>query len=118
MKKQEKFRGKYRIKSSRAQWHSYDDGIFFVTFCTKNRQHSLGEIVGGQMMLSKIGEYTDQEIRDVSVRHPYAQIPFWVVMPDHVHLLIIIDPEKIPYAHTPIQSIETAPLAPSLRGLA
>ena len=111
MKKQEKFRGKYRIESSRAQWHSYDDGIFFVTFCTKNRRHSLGEIVGGEMMLSKIGEYMDQEIRDVSVRHPYAQIPFWAVMPDHVHLLIKIDPEMIPYPHTPAQSIETAPQA-------
>ena len=32
MKKQEKFRGKYRIKSSRAQWHSYDDGIFLSLF--------------------------------------------------------------------------------------
>ena len=63
------------------------------------------------MILSKIGVYTDQEIRDVSVRHPYAQIPFWVVMPDHVHLLIKIDPEKIPYAHTPAQSMETAPSA-------
>jgi len=75
MKKQEKFRGKYRIKSSRAQWHSYDDGIFFVTFCTKNRLHSLGEIVGGEMMLSKIGEYTDHEIRDVGVRRPYEVWP-------------------------------------------
>ena len=100
MKKQEKFRGKYRIESSRAQWHSYDGGIFFVTFCTKNRRHSLGEIVGGEMILSKIGKYTDQEIRAVNVRHPYAHIPFWAVMPDHIHLLIKIDSEKIPYEHT------------------
>lgn len=102
MKKQEKFRGKYRIESSRAQWHSYDGGVYFVTFCTKNRRHFLGEIVGGEMHLSEIGEYADWEIRSVSVRHPYAQIPFWAVMPDHVHLLIIIDPNKVPYGHSSV----------------
>ena len=109
MKKQEKFRGKFRIESSRAQWHSYNGGIYFVTFCTKNRRHSLGEIVGGEMKLSEIGKYADQEIRSVSVRHPYAQIPFWAVMPDHVHLLIIIDPKKVETSPAARLQNETSP---------
>lgn len=40
----EKFQNKYRIPSARAAWHDYGGGAYFVTICTKNREHSFGEI--------------------------------------------------------------------------
>jgi|GEM_PF-309583 len=42
-----KFYNKYRISSSRALWHGYDGGVYFVTICTQNREHYFGEIVVG-----------------------------------------------------------------------
>ena len=39
----EKFKGKYRIKSARASWHDYNGGAYFITICTKNRVHYFGE---------------------------------------------------------------------------
>ena len=40
----EKFQNKYRVKSARATWHDYSGGAYFITVCTKNREHSFGEI--------------------------------------------------------------------------
>ena len=49
------------------------------------------------MILSSIGEYMDEQFRDVQNHYPYADIPLWVVMPDHVHAIIGINHDKIPY---------------------
>lgn len=35
------------------------------------------------MQLSKIGKYFEEQIRNVSEHYPYAEIPLWVIMPDH-----------------------------------
>ena len=40
----EKFQNKYCIPSARANWHDYKGGVYFVTICTKNREHYFGEI--------------------------------------------------------------------------
>ena len=40
----EKFQNKYCIPSARANWHNYNGGVYFVTICTKNREHYFGEI--------------------------------------------------------------------------
>ena len=34
-----KFHNKYRIQSTRAEWHDYNGGLYHVTLCTKNREH-------------------------------------------------------------------------------
>lgn len=52
---EEKFKDKYRITSARARWHSYDGGAYFITICTKDMEHYLGEIVDYKMILSDIG---------------------------------------------------------------
>ncbi len=41
----EKFQNKYCIPSARANWHNYNGGVYFVTICTKNREHYFGEIM-------------------------------------------------------------------------
>ena len=40
----DKFQNRFRIPSARAIWHDYNGGIYFVTICTKNREHYFGEI--------------------------------------------------------------------------
>ena len=91
-----RFHDRYRIPSARAQWHNYDGGEYFVTVCTLNRKHYFGEIAGGKMHLSEMGQYAHEQMRDVTIHYPYAKIPFWVVMPNHIHAIVIIDGENIP----------------------
>ena len=85
------FRNKYRIPSARAVWHDYNGGAYFVTICTKDMAHFFGEIVDGAMCLTEIGRCADEQLRNVSLHYPYAKIPLWVVMPNHVHAIVMID---------------------------
>jgi len=84
------FHNKFRIPSARADWHDYNGGAYFVTICTQNREHFFGEIENGEMVLSEIGNYANQKISEIPQHNPYAEIPLWVVMPDHVHMIVII----------------------------
>ena len=86
----DKFQHKYRIESARASWHDYDGGSYFITICTKDREHYFGEIVDGEMVLSDIGKYADEQFNNVSSHYPYAEIPLWTIMPNHLHAIVVI----------------------------
>ena len=91
----EKFQNRFRIPSARANWHDYNGGIYFVTICTKNREHYFGEIcTGPQMHLSPIGQYVYEQFINVKTHYPYAEIPLFVIMPDHIHAIVTIDGEN------------------------
>ena len=77
-------------KSYRANWHNYSGSEYFVTFCTYERRHYFGEVRNGQTELTKVGKYLKTEIEKVQDFYPYAEIPIYVIMPDHVHLIMEI----------------------------
>lgn len=87
-----KYKGRYRIPSARAWWHQYNGGTYFVTICTKNREHFFGEIKDGVITLSMIGEYLNQQILSTPEVRPdmNLEIPTFTIMPNHVHLLVVI----------------------------
>lgn len=84
------FRYTYRIPSARAVWHAYNGGLYFVTICTKEHQHYFGEIDTNGMHMSAIGRYAEEQLRNAVNHYPYAEIPLWVVMPNHIHAIVII----------------------------
>ena len=86
----DRWQNKYRIESARANWHDYDGGSYFITICTKNREHYFGEIVDEEMVLSDIGKYVDEQFKNVTSHYPYAEIPLWTIMPNHVHAIVVI----------------------------
>ena len=78
-------------KSPRAKWHDYNGAEYFVTICTKDRLHFFGEVVDGTMQLTDVGKYASQCIVKISEINPDAEIPLFVVMPNHIHMVIILD---------------------------
>lgn len=86
----EKFHDKYRIATTRASWHDYRCGTYFVTICTKDKEHYLGKIVDYKMDLSDIGKYANTQFENITEHYPYAEIPLWVIMPNHIHAIVII----------------------------
>ena len=86
-----KFQNKYRIPSARAQWHDYNGGEYFVTICTRHRQHYFGEIRKDEMILSEIGKYAVECIENVGYHFTGVEFPLFVVMPNHVHLIVLIN---------------------------
>ena len=106
----QKYHNKYRIPSARADWHDYNGGAYFITICTKNREHFFGEIENGEMILSEIGEYADKNISEITQHNCYAEMPLWIVMPDHIHMVVIIDDTKTPHEKRAIDNgVETFP---------
>ena len=78
-------------KSPRATWHDYNGGRYFVTFCTKNHELYFGDVVDGRMELSEIGEYALRCIEKIPGINDNVAVPEFVVMPNHIHMIVIID---------------------------
>ena len=87
-----KYKDRYRIPSARAWWHQYNGGTYFVTICTKDREHFFGEIENNVMTLSEIGECLKGQILTSPQKRPdmNMDIPIFAIMPNHVHLIVVI----------------------------
>lgn len=88
------FKNKYRIETARYFKSDYNIGYFFVTFCTKKREHFLGEIINHKIHLSEIGNQAFNAIQKTPQLYPYCGIDTFAIMPNHIHLLIYINHEK------------------------
>ncbi len=88
----DKYKSKYRIQSTRAQWWDYGwNGAYFITICTKNREHFFGEIADGKMILSNAGIIADIFWHEISNHFLFVELGKFVVMPNHIHGILILD---------------------------
>ena len=88
----DRFQNKYRIPSARAQWWDYGtNAAYFVTICTQERMHFFGKIVETQFMASETGRLAEQYWNEIPNHFPFAQLGAFVVVPDHIHGIVIID---------------------------
>ena len=88
----EKFKNKYRIPSARAQWWDYgNNAAYFITICTKNRCHFFGKITDGRLLASPAGDIAANIWYEIPSVFPYAQLGAFVVMPNHIHGIVIIE---------------------------
>ena len=78
----------------RAKWHNYNGAEYFVTICTNGREHYFGEVRDGQTQLTAAGECLRTQIENVQNHYPYAATPLYVIMPNHTHLIVVIDGGK------------------------
>ncbi len=77
-------------KSPRADFHDYSGGDYFVTICTRDKEHYFGEICNGEMCFSEIGKIAHDKLLELASHYSYAQVPLFVVMPNHIHAIICI----------------------------
>ena len=78
-------------KSLRLKDYDYNqDWYYFVTICTKNREHFFWNIFDDKMVLNDYGKIIHKCLKDISIHFPYTEIDEYIVMPNHVHAIIII----------------------------
>ena len=72
-------------------------GGYFITFCTENRAPVLSRITVGkaalrlpQVELTEYGRITEKYIQNISVAYPHISVENYVIMPNHVHLLLLV----------------------------
>lgn len=80
-------------KSPRATWLDYNEGEYFVTVCTQGHKHFFGNIHQGKMLLSEIGKHLVACIENTPHHQPHIRIVQYVVMPNHFHAIIKVEPQ-------------------------
>jgi len=89
------FKDKYRVESIRLPGYDYSQpGAYFITIVTHNRQCFFGNIIDGEMMLNEFGVLVKNEWLKTGIIRPNIVIDAFVVMPNHLHVIIIITDTK------------------------
>lgn len=88
---------KHHRHSIRLKHYDYSaEGFYFVTLCTHQREYLFGEIVDGEMRLNQLGQIAAEEwMRSPSIRQE-IELDEWVVMPNHIHGIVIINSSNKP----------------------
>ena len=109
-------------KHRRLKNYDYNsDGAYFITMCVEGRHEMLGQIVerdafGAPFVeLSEYGKIICQEIEETHLHYKNVIIEKFVVMPNHVHMIIAI--ENIHGNVAPRASRPTSALIPNVIGV-
>ena len=113
-------RHKHRRRSIRLPGSDYSwPGVYYVTICTYGRDCLFGAVAGGRVRLSEYGRAArDEWLRSAAVR-PGITLDAFVIMPNHLHGIIILTPESQSPdpagAHGGVGAHSCAPLQPPLQ---
>lgn len=88
----ELFKNKYRIESTRlSNWDYSNNGIYFLTICTRDREHMFGKICNSEMILNNYGEIVKLEWeRSFEIRKELL-CDCYIIMPNHIHAIITVE---------------------------
>jgi REP element-mobilizing transposase RayT len=78
-------------RSIRLKGYDYSEvGAYFVTICAQNRECLFGDVVDEKMRVNDYGRIAGESWEWVSRQYGYVDIDEWVVMPNHLHGILII----------------------------
>jgi REP element-mobilizing transposase RayT len=94
---------KPRRKELRIKQYDYSSrGAYFITVCVKERRQILSDIINPvgvgahddpQIRLTQIGKIVEKNLLS-SENISGVKIDRYVIMPDHIHAIIFLDPDK------------------------
>ena len=109
-------------KHNRLKEYDYSqNGYYFITICTAEKRKILGDISVGancvrpygvrpKTVLSEIGKIVDENICRLNGIYDTVRVDKYVVMPNHVHLILVIQDGQIQDGRTqfaPTESTES-----------
>ncbi len=78
-------------RSIRVKGYDYSQaGAYFITMCVRERECLLGEVVDGKVQPSGIGAVVEACWRDLPRHYAHVDLGEFVIMPNHVHGIIIL----------------------------
>ena len=88
-------------------------GCYHITICTKNRRPVLSRVIPSSdisvraaVRLSKTGQTVDRYIQNIPCTYSGICLEKYVVMPNHVHLLLLLSDESSVSIPTVIRSLK------------
>ena len=101
---------KHHRKSIRLKEYDYSKpNAYFITICTYNKECIFGAITNGEMRLNVCGKIVDNEWLKTPTIRPYVLLDKYIIMPNHIHGIIIIDSRDT----APVSSCATVEVAES-----
>ncbi len=85
-------------------------GAYFITICVEKKQCLLGNIVGGgaldapKVRLTPFGKIVEKYILSGN-RVPNVRVDKYVIMPNHIHLLLFVDCDGTSWAPSPTNAV-------------
>lgn len=88
-------------KRNRLLGYDYSqNGAYFITICIKDNHEILGKIIransvrpndSSSLVPSDIGLLVIKETENLATIYPHVTLDSYVVMPNHVHMIVVID---------------------------
>ncbi len=85
-------------KLNRLAGYDYSqNNAYFITVCVKGKSHILWNAVDhsttvsiDDIPLSKIGNFADAAINNISQFYPNAYVEKYAIMPNHIHMILLL----------------------------
>ncbi len=96
-------------KKLRLEGYDYSgNGCYFVTICTKEHKSLLSTVVGGddlgspkEIKLKPYGKIVEKYILSMETAYKEISVINYIIMPNHIHLLLLIDTYGLPRSSAP-----------------
>jgi REP element-mobilizing transposase RayT len=102
-------------KTTRLKGADYNDNcMVFLTICTKERRCVLSHIVGTGVLdgpkneLTRYGKIADKYIRQLNDFYHNLSVESYVIMPNHIHILLWIKGKENGPSRTPVPTIQNS----------
>ena len=89
-------------------------GAYFITFCTDNRKQILSRVVGVDVLgdpknveLLPHGMVADKYIKQINGFYQNITVDQYVIMPNHIHLVLFVRGDGSPRTSTPTRQTTT-----------
>ena len=102
-------------KNIRLKEYDYSsEGYYFITICTRNKHCIFGDVINEHVVLNEYGEIAENEIEEIATHYNNVEIVNYVVMPNHIHMVVVINPtERI----NPAERINPFPTNTNFKGV-
>ena len=105
--KSDMYRSMETRKQNRLKEYDYSqNGYYFITICTAEKRKILCELSVGancvrpKIALSEIGKLVDENIGRLNGIYEAVRVDNYVIMPNHVHLILVIQKGRTQFAPT------------------
>ena len=85
-------------------WDYSSCGLYFITICTKYKEHFFVKIENGIMIFNEFGKTTEADWLNIETQFPNIETADFVIMPTHLHVILIIDDSRREINSAPIST--------------
>ncbi len=70
-------------------------GYYFITICTDKMINFFGDVINSDMKLNRYSSIVKNRLTLLQKNYPYVMLDEFVIMPNHVHVILVIDRSSV-----------------------